>query len=485
MTKARDHSRLSEEELIDFAVQNPLIKRAFAYHEEGAFSESGTKLVFWANDLQPDPADPTKNIHYGNKIAKDYQKTNPEARLMSNAENVNSVREFLRPTTTPTEDPLSPRSFSPTMSERSGFSPTGDPSTPTSPERDRESEFVPISTYDSPRSTSDLRRQKSSMSVLSLDALEKEKMLSKIIPDLVAAVASNAFAKSAKDIAVISAYGASPKSFFRTVELDVIMSNENVRELTLISRLDPKGKTLPKKEAYHQLRDSWLESSVKRLEASKKKLDVAKPTEIEDATKDYESKLSDMAEEIVIAIRNKQKDYPFSRGNSAIETQENKYTAYDKEQELKRIARGYAIIKEYPDLQPILKKMLEEPETLPFRLAVIARLEKDDSSSGTNITFAKQRSATDVLGLDPPKKPKGRRGSLLLEAAKTVMKRANATNRHKFAEIVDAVVTTSKSTNPKAKDMAADLVVSATATGTPTPSPTPTPKRRDSGIGLE
>ncbi len=474
MAKARDHSRLSEKELIDFAVQNPLIKKAFAYHEAGVFSESGTKLVFWANDLQPDPADRTKNIHYGNKTAKDYQEANLEARLMSNAENVDSVREFLRPTTTATEDPLSPRSFNPTMSERSGFSPTGDPSTPTSPGRDRESEFVPISADDSPRSTSDLRRQKSSISVLSLDALEKSAMLSKIIPDLVAAVASNSFAKSAKDIAVISAHGAGPESFFRTVELDVLMSNKNVTEFTLISRFNPKGETLDKKKAYHQLRDSWLESSEKRLTVSKERLIEAKISgdekEIAVATKDYESKLSDMAKEIVMAKRNSQKDYPFSRGNTDLEILENRYTEEDKAREKRRIARGDKIIEENRDLEPIVSRMLADPEKLPFRLAVIARLEKDDKGSRAR-PLTRQRSAVDVLGLSESPRSSPR------PSLRAVVK--NMITPPKLAAVVDAVVTTSKATSPKA--IKASLLTS-TVEKPSSPSPTPNPKRRGSVI---
>lgn len=70
----------------------------------------------------------------------------------------------------------------------------------------------------------------------SLDDYEKKTNIPKSVINAVCALSSVAFAKHSNNSVVTSVKGASVRSYFRTVELPVIMKSEHIDEVRVISR---------------------------------------------------------------------------------------------------------------------------------------------------------------------------------------------------------------------------------------------------------
>ncbi len=184
-----------------------------------------------------------------------------------------------------------------------------------------------------------------------LDEYEKRKDVPKPIIDAVGAFSSISFAKNSGESVVTSVKGASISSYFRTVELPVIMRCEHISKIHNISREDPEGVTYPKKEAYHVLRDEWLESSKKRF----LNVEIPEKTASEAQKAVYNSALKDFASEIATS-RYLARDgkHPFGLDEHA------KYTKEDKEIERERWKKCQDLVEElkvtHPDLEAAVKK---------------------------------------------------------------------------------------------------------------------------------
>ncbi len=133
--------------------------------------------------------------------------------------------------------------------------------------------------------------------VLDLYEYERKTDVPKDVIRAVCAFSSISFAKRSSERIITSVKGASIGSYFRTVELPVIMRSSHIEHVHNISREDQEGKTYTKKMAYHVLRDEWLEASKKRF------LDTEIPSETATAAQKevYNSALRDFAKEIALS----------------------------------------------------------------------------------------------------------------------------------------------------------------------------------------
>jgi hypothetical protein len=193
------------------------------------------------------------------------------------------------------------------------------------------------------------------------------------VRDAVAAFASYSYARSIPDKVLVSVKGSSFESFFRKIELDVIMNSERTTQVIIASRDDPRGTQYDKRIAYHMLRDEWLENSKNRFVANFAAV----------GTEPYNKALEDLAQEIVLARRTIGKDYPFSQGNPAKQFPHARYDASDRIKEQARIDRGNDIIaREIPVphrdnlRRRVDELMAQRDEVLDINQSLIARMER-------------------------------------------------------------------------------------------------------------
>lgn len=177
--------------------------------------------------------------------------------------------------------------------------------------------------------------------VPSQDAAERNPDLSSEQKRLIAALGSAAFAMSAKGTAICSTKGSAPQSYFRQVELDIIMNNPSITNILTIDRDHPDGKKLlPKMEAYHVMRDEWAEHAINNLTQAHEKLSQAPDNPALKAVRD--SALNVLAEEMIMAERmaSPDLDTPFMTNKLLPPDADRvKYNAHDKARETDRISK--------------------------------------------------------------------------------------------------------------------------------------------------
>lgn len=202
--------------------------------------------------------------------------------------------------------------------------------------------------------------------VLSLDAC---KMLD---PDALFATTSYGYVRAIKDVdeVVVSARGSYPTSVFREIEIHEIMNNPEIKNITLISRdLPPGGQTLPKIEAYHYMRDEWLERHRSEYLAAL-------------ATKGNDLLLTQarhtLASELGEAKRNSEKKYVFSKGNPLYERMDTRYKASDQAKELVRLSRCDDLLKTDAELKRLFEEYGSKGSVLTKKQEVIEHFKRKE-----------------------------------------------------------------------------------------------------------
>jgi hypothetical protein len=210
--------------------------------------------------------------------------------------------------------------------------------------------------------------------VLVLNDYEKRTDISPFI--LSAVCASASYAKSVQDTILTSVKGAAINSFFRTNELPVIMNNPNIKTIINVSRDDPQGKFYSKKEAYHVLRDEWLETTIKEFKEAAEKF---KDNKIHEET--YQTAVDKMAAEVVLS--NKALNKTPLLLNAQAEYQN--YNASDIVEEMKRAKECQELIRQYPILEQRVKnKLLIDNKTINAQ--VHNYLDNKTSRDNNNVT---------------------------------------------------------------------------------------------------
>lgn len=114
----------------------------------------------------------------------------------------------------------------------------------------------------------------------------------------------------------------SPGSVFRDTELPALMNNPNIKSFILVE-LDGSSQELPKREAYHKLRDRWLDIAIERY------------------NEDPESKFAKQAliSEIAEAERCRSARYPFCSGLRMLKRKDTSYDEADIKREESRLEK--------------------------------------------------------------------------------------------------------------------------------------------------
>ena len=208
--------------------------------------------------------------------------------------------------------------------------------------------------------------------------------------DFMYACSSRNFASEANDEVRTSVQGASPYSFFRTTELYVVMNNPAINTITILTEgEDGKVTTqsMPKQEAYHALRDEWIDSSIAKHEKAAQekrnaqkelrkvkakllsekdeskrekistRLDEAK-NKLDTAEKLLESSEKVLATEYAVSRHTLHQEQPFSKGGLYQESP--KYSEEDKKKETARLWRFNKAASKSPHLTELFHARYEE-----------------------------------------------------------------------------------------------------------------------------
>lgn len=152
----------------------------------------------------------------------------------------------------------------------------------------------------------------------------------------------------AKDSVVMAVDGAIATSIFREIELIELMNNRNVKNFHLLDSMQSDAssieltpvKVLDKREAYHELRDKWLDSRMSAyLEAKNNN------------SPDLNVHRKLLANEIIEAERNLKEEYPFSLGNKAVCRDDTKYLEADRMRERDRLSKVSELMGKDYDLE--------------------------------------------------------------------------------------------------------------------------------------
>lgn len=75
----------------DEIARHPDVQKAYEYYARGVFHIDGS-LVFWTNDLEPDPRNPREKIHWGKRVAERYcAASRGRAHIMGEFETVGGI----------------------------------------------------------------------------------------------------------------------------------------------------------------------------------------------------------------------------------------------------------------------------------------------------------------------------------------------------------------------------------------------------------
>lgn len=190
--------------------------------------------------------------------------------------------------------------------------------------------------------------EKAKAEMIKLDELERVCKDSKVL-DAVCALQSLLFASSAQDAIAVSVNGAGYRSYFRAVELNAIMNNENIKSVSIISE-DSKSinedgfgalkidNLIDKKTAFHKLRDEWLDSTILKHQKAVNDLgantDDAKTPQLQEVLRSVSKAL---AEEQGLAEYMSKTPYPFTQ--NGLYAEKVKYDAQDQAKENERISK--------------------------------------------------------------------------------------------------------------------------------------------------
>ena len=195
----------------------------------------------------------------------------------------------------------------------------------------------------------------------------------------VSAAASYSYARAASGDVVVSVKGSKPESFFRCIELDVLLNNDKVTNFVIASRDNPAGRRYTKIAAYHELRDQWLESTREKYMAAKRKRHAPDFAELSEAEQrvvksEYKAALSDLAHEIALARKTAANlPLPFS-------TVDSMQKEIDAKLEGKRVRIGLDLMSNNSDLRAAVEvEMLERRKTLIE--ALVAKQKQSEARS--------------------------------------------------------------------------------------------------------
>ncbi len=291
---------------VDVLVKHPDVCKAYEYYARGVFKTKGS-LVFWTNDNENDAAG--KLIRWGQVVAERYCETNKDAHIMGHFETVGGIAGNMG--------------------------------------------IIKLTDY----VKREFEYQKATKG---RDLSDHEKDRIEDTDKALAAAASYSFARSASGTVVVSARGAFSDGFFREIEFNPLMQNPEVTHIRLISRVDPKDRLLPKHEAFHTLRDEWLEYSYNRCRSAKELYEsgVGGPFAETYATA-YNINLKYLATELLIARRSLDNPYPLSVEDVS------KAGGRGRGREDGRIAMGDRFMADFPEIPgiaPSLRDKVDRPE---------------------------------------------------------------------------------------------------------------------------
>lgn len=192
--------------------------------------------------------------------------------------------------------------------------------------------------------------------VVTLNEYEKRSDISAEVIIAVCALNSSAYANSANNTIMASVKGASINSFFRTNELPVIMNNPNITKIINVSREDPEGTVYKKKEAYHIMRDEWLEKAIDQYQK------INKAYRSKEVIKEvYDGAVNNMSAEIILS----QNAFVIKRSNLNLGNEYDCYRIEDQGQELIRLDKCIKLMQENEDLKTRVENLDSVPkETL-------------------------------------------------------------------------------------------------------------------------
>ena len=171
--------------------------------------------------------------------------------------------------------------------------------------------------------------------IIALDDVESAEDKSPVDKQLMCALSSYAFAMSAKDVVLCSTKGAAPASYFRNVELDVVMSNDKVKDMVIANRDYPQGVRMPKREGYHAMRDQWVSSAIEQVKDLNDKYKTHSDNPVLKAA--YDKAVDNLAHEMAVA-KKMQTRHPFKAYDALPANDHTRYTDKDIALESNRVS---------------------------------------------------------------------------------------------------------------------------------------------------
>jgi len=304
-----------------------------------------------------------------------------------------------------------------------------------------------------------------------LNDVEKNPNLSANEKMTLCAGLSKSYAEGASGEVVACVFSAKPTSFFRKAELPILMANQNVSHVTLVSIENPKGTKYSKNEAYEILRDEWLESSIERFnQASSRKKSCLEA---------YKTETKSLAQEIVIAEQR--------RKELSKDPQKNK-AGIKKEEE--RISRVVDLYDQYPELKEAIKKEEKEKGISVLDQIVSILSKKPSWRKQVRKTFSNlKRSVTSFFSEKKEDKTLDQSQEHKNTTAKseeyTMVENPMTASRSTSSQDIQITFGGEKFKRPKAlprkRSISSESLNSLDERGLPSPRPTPNPLLKGNG----